>query len=478
MKAYAVYGPPGTGKTTELLRRVEIAAETFRRNRIGFLSFTKAGAGEALKRLGVTRSDVICTIHSLMFRLTNCSSPSVVDYRKLRQFGEAAGYQFRGQATDTGEQMELGDQYLSILQKAENMLVRRLDEAYYDSDRPGDLAGFKHFAKSYRSWKDSYGFVDFNDMLARYLDNPVPAPIDILFVDEAQDLSDLQWRVLDTLVSVTPGLVEMTIAGDDDQAIYEWAGANTHGMLEFEERYGAERTVLSQSWRVPVSVHAVAVNIASTIETRVEKTYGPRPGDVGRVLRSGVFDPKSIKHGEDILILARSYVTRKEIEDELIRFRIPYRNEGGYPGLFASKVAEAIRVFNKLRNGEGISQIEIDKMVGVADDRTRRDIERKDYRAILSRGFIRSFTIPPQLVDFYREADLSAEPSIRLSTIHSAKGREADRVILHTGLTAKTVRDMDRDEGHADAEARVWYVGVTRAKSTLEILEGDNAYPI
>lgn len=476
MKAYAVYGPPGCGKTTEMLRRVEAAKTRFKVNEIGFLSFTKAGAAEALKRLNISRSDKICTIHSLMYRMNNISAPAVVDSLKLRKFGDRTGFRFRGQSNDTGEQMEIGDQYIAVLGKCANRMTP-LREEYYESDRPGDWEGFRFFAESYESWKQANGYVDFNDMLKLYLQFPSPTGIKCLFVDEAQDLSDLQWAVIDKIIEVDKP-DEVHIAGDDDQAIYEWSGANTHGMAEFEDRYDAERSVLRLSWRVPALVHSVAMGVVNTIENRVPKEYLPRADSAGQVRRIAHFDPKSVSHGADIMILCRNFMTRKQVEDELIRHRIPYRNEGGMPGLFASRVAEAIRVFRKLEAGESISQTEIDKLVAASDERTRRDIQTRDFKAILQRGYIRSFVIPPTLVDFYRDADFSTEPTIRLSTIHSAKGREAERVILHTGLTDKTYRDMDKSQSHFDAEARVWYVGVTRAKHSLEILEGENGYPI
>lgn len=470
MKTHAVYGPPGCGKTTEMLRRVEEAKTRYKPSEICFLSFTKAGAAEALKRLGIARSDKICTIHSLMFRLTNCTAAAVVDNYKLRKFGDKTGFRFRGQSNDTGEQMEIGDQYIAILSKAINRQSPLRDE-YHESDRPGDWAGFEFFCRSYQDWKRANGYVDFNDMLTGYLKNPTQHGSRIIFVDEAQDLSNLQWAVIEQMIKMG-GVEEVHIAGDDDQAIYEWSGANTHGMAEFEDRHESDRTILTQSWRVPASVHAKAMQVVGTIENRVDKEYLPR-AEQGVIRRMYQFNPKSLRHGDDTLILCRNYVTRKEVEDELIRHRIPYRNEGGLPGLFASRIADAIRVFKKLETGNAVTQSELDKIIAVADDRTRKEVQTKQMDPMLKRGFLRCLVIPPHLIDFYRDADLTSEPTIRLSTIHSAKGREADHVILHTGLTQKTLNDMDRNW---DAEARVWYVGVTRSRHTLDILEGENGY--
>lgn len=472
MEAHTVYGPPGCGKTTEMLKRVEEAKSRYKASEICFLSFTKAGAAEALKRLGLSRSDKICTIHSLMFRLNNISGASVVDSKKLRVFSSKTGFRFKGQANDTGEQMELGDQYLAILSKQVNRGTD-LREEYYDSDRPGDWSGFEFFCRSYLSWKSSNGFVDFNDMLAMYVANPVDHGAAVVFIDEAQDLSNLQWAVVDKMASFKR-VKEIHIAGDDDQAIYEWSGASPHGMAEFQDRYNSSGLILSQSWRVPVSVHGVAMGIAATIKSRVDKKYSPRPAQ-GLVRRMSSFNPQSISAGEDVLILCRSYVTRKEVEDELILSRIPYKNEGGLPGLFSSRIADAIRIFRKLERGESISSSEVEKLALVANTHTKEEIQSKNFLPMLRRGFLRSLVVPPQLVDFYRDADLDSEPSVRLSTIHTAKGREAERVILHTGLTSRTLTDMDKN---GDAEARVWYVGATRAKDTLDILEGENPYPV
>lgn len=472
MKTYTIYGPPGTGKTTEMLNRVEKAKSRYSVNEICYLSFTKAGAAEVLKRLNIPRSDRICTIHSLMYRLNEISAQSVVDTFKLRKFGDKTGFTFKNQANDTGEEMGIGDKYLFILSKSFNRMSSKYNE-YYESDRPGNYAEFDHFCSTYSNWKMANGYVDFNDMLQIYLENPVPHGAKIIFIDEAQDLSNLQWAVIEKMIKIGE-VEEIHIAGDDDQAIYEWNGANTHGMLQFEEKYNAERVVLNQSWRIPKSVYGIAMSVIGQIKNRVDKEYLPK-NDTGEVVRYSMFSSGVINHGEDTLILCRNFVTRKEVESELIKHRIPYKNEGGMGGLFNTRLADAIRVFNKLSTGESITQAQIDKMIQVSDERTRKELTLKNFTGLLNRGFLRSFNIPPNQIEFYREADMMQDPTIRISTIHSAKGREADHVVVHTGLTQKTINDM---EINPDAEARVFYVAVTRAKNKLTIVEGDANYRI
>ena len=60
------------------------------------------------------------------------------------------------------------------------------------------------------------------------------------------------------------------------------------------------------------------------------------------------------------------------------------------------------------------------------------------------------------------------QPRIRISTIHAAKGAEADNVILFTDITHKVFNNYQRDP---DDETRVFYVGMTRAKKRLYLIE-------
>ena len=76
---------------------------------------------------------------------------------------------------------------------------------------------------------------------------------------------------------------------------------------------------------------------------------------------------------------------------------------------------------------------------------------------------------------------LSKEARVKLSTIHAAKGREADNVLLILDTT-KTIREaIEKSQDKEDEENRVWYVGVTRTKQNLYIMAAkkeDQGYDI
>ena len=63
--------------------------------------------------------------------------------------------------------------------------------------------------------------------------------------------------------------------------------------------------------------------------------------------------------------------------------------------------------------------------------------------------------------------ELSKPARVKLSTMHAAKGGEADNVLLVLDNTKKIREAVDKDQDKRDEEHRVWYVGVTRTKQKL-----------
>lgn len=434
-----------------------------------FLSFTKAGANEALGRLKLQRSDTICTIHSLMFRMTEVSSNQVVDLPKLREFGKVASFEFSGAGFDNAEAMGMGDRYSAIFQRS---IARGTlpSEEYANSDRPGDRENFRVFCKSYHQWKRTNGYVDYSDMLQRYINRPTQHHGKVIMVDEAQDLSQHQWKVIELLVENGP-VEEVHIAGDDDQAVFEWSGANPHGMALFEEKYQAERLILDTSHRVPRRAQVLALDVIERVTNRVRKSYKPRAAD-GDVKVYSAFTGNMLRN-KPSLVLCRSNHTKSEVEQELVRHRIPYSNDGGRPGMFDNAVAKAVRSIHKMQNGEELTRNDVEAVSVVATTDTKALLDKRDFAAIAKKGHERSIRIPFSMIEFYRSVDLAQQPYVKLSTIHGAKGREHDHVVLHLGLTDRIINGM---QTNPDQEARVFYVGLTRCREAMSIIDDGSGY--
>ena len=69
------------------------------------------------------------------------------------------------------------------------------------------------------------------------------------------------------------------------------------------------------------------------------------------------------------------------------------------------------------------------------------------------------------------EKILTDKPRIKISTIHKAKGGEADNVAVLLDSSKLCVESEDQD-----SEVRTFYVGITRAKKTLHLIESTSQY--
>jgi len=462
MKSTAIYGPPGTGKTTWMMNKVaEYMAKGYSPNDIMYLSFTRAAAAEVLRRMGVKSSDTVSTIHSACYRLLRLNGSSLVNYSKLLKFGQTIGMPFKGNTDDMHETMELGDIYLSLYSLARNKLDGNEVE-YERSDRPGSWNEFQFFFESYDSWKKSNGLIDFTDMLEKYQQSPREHGCKVIFIDESQDLSPLQWEVIREVVN-QPGVESVYFAGDDDQAIFEWAGADPHGMRSFEGDTDADRLILDKSWRIPFSVHEVVTGIANKIRDRVKKRYDPRDEE-GEVEYSELFEPADQDSG---FILCRTHSIKQKLEKSLIERRVPFRSgSGGLPGPFDCKAAKAIRAWHQYKDTKVLSAKGLETMIAAATDKVRADLLAGDKTSILSEDPHRVFRIPYLFQHYFADVDILSEPNLITNTIHSSKGQEADEV---TVITDWTPRVEAGSVLKPDSELRVWYVAMSRAKHKLRI---------
>ena len=478
-----IYGPPGTGKTTAMMERLEKEAKTVGRNYMAFISFTRAAAHEAESRLSAPIRWA-STIHSMAFNLLNLTSSQVVDQGALRDFGNVVGFPITGYSPMVVEwaDLQLGDRIMNLIDKVKSSTAKpeewadRLKFEYGFSDQPAGLAEVEYVFKSYENWKESYGYFDFNDMIHYAISRELNPRVKVLFIDEGQDLSGLQWRWIEQICR-GPDVERVYVAGDDDQSIYGWAGAVPTGMDDFGKIFDAKVTVLSQTWRYGRNIHTVAERLIKTIGHRQEKKYLPskKPDQV-----STMYDlTQSLGWGwnQSIAILFRNHSIRRTLEEDLRLGGIPYEHISGYPSPMTNKTARAIMAWHDCSWGVEPQEKDLKAMARVATSPLlRQAIVDGKTETMLRMGWRAAFEIPPELDMYYENMDWeNIAPLIQIGTIHSAKGMEWDKVILINSMGAQT---MENSVHNYDNECRVWYVGVTRAREYLDIIEEGHGFPI
>jgi DNA helicase-2/ATP-dependent DNA helicase PcrA len=142
--------------------------------------------------------------------------------------------------------------------------------------------------------------VDFGDQIHRTLEllRARPALLGTLrerfryiLVDEFQDTNHAQLEMLRLLAG--EGAPNITVVGDDDQAIYRWRGAAAANLLAFRERYlGAREVVLTENHRsTQLILDAAARLIAYNNPFRLEVMAG-----IDKRLRSARSDGPAVRH--------------------------------------------------------------------------------------------------------------------------------------------------------------------------------------
>ena len=197
-----VLGPPGTGKTTFLLRTVEdLFKKGIKPYELAYLAFTKKAASEALQR-AVEKFDYepdqliyFRTIHSLCYFWQGLNKSDVLDRKDLRTFSQSVGEKISS-AWDGENLMALnskGDNMLFLENMARNMGMS-YRAAWNVANSDLSWIHFDWFCKNYNNFKETNYLMDFTDMLTGFLEFETKPPLKALIVDEAQDLSALQWR--------------------------------------------------------------------------------------------------------------------------------------------------------------------------------------------------------------------------------------------------------------------------------------------
>ena len=484
MTTTLLLGGAGAGKTTRLLGLVEAALQAGARpDEIAFLTFTRAAAhearGRAMAKFGLEEKELpwFRTLHSLAFRALGWKREWIFGRGHREQLAELTGEEFNGEVNDEEGPVDLHGTKLAgqllFLDQYARTTCCSLQAAWHAHGLDLDWRRAERFSAAYTQLRKDLLLYDFTDLLEEYLRVGTPLPVKLAIVDEAQDLTPLQWAVADRVFAGVPAV---WVAGDDDQAVHHWAGAAPERL--FEDRYDAIVT-LPASHRLPRAVYAVAAGVLAQVRRRRGKpaAAAERPGRVDWLAAP---DEADLSRGTWLLLARTGYQLRELVK--LARAQGVAYSLRGNPSV-DPKLLRAIRAYETLRGGRLSAVDEKDAALILLAAGVKMELPPRYYGLADLGGYgVRTdrlwhdaFTAVPLeereylLACLRRGERLTEAPRVRIETIHGAKGREADNVLLLTELTGRVARGYELDP---DSEHRVFYVGVTRARERLCVVEG------
>lgn len=308
----------------------------------------------------------------------------------------------------------------------------------------------------YEAWLADHRFQDFHDMIYNAIEaierNPSTfrSRYDHLLVDEFQDVAISQIRLIQALTRTDEG-ARLFCVGDDWQSIYAFRGAVVEYFVDFEEYFGpATRTALTRNYRCPSTIVDASTRLIQQNPAQLEKEIEPM---VDRDTTPRVHTIKGYNDwayaervGEQAAELAARYLDAGSDPDDIM---VLSRYDAGAP--YTDLVKDALEDREIPYDGNG---------------------DRDTYR-------------PPEMQSpSHRESEMG----VSVFSAHQAKGREAPHVILlhvatgPAGFSPETKSDdlvnpiRDIPANTAAEERRLFYVALTRAEQSLDILTRRNQH--
>ena len=509
------------------LERPEVAGNPFA---IGFSSFTRAARAEAASRAssawGIPQADLekrgwFRTAHSVAYKQLGIEPGEVLGGGKEDDLwvSNALGSDVQAcfDEDDGGVAMYMGDPVaaaaLNYWSFARSMVVplREVVEADQSPDAPSADEVVKRI-DLYETAKRLDGRIDFTDMLCRFAgvhNDPASGPQEVApqgavpdevvgwIFDEAQDASRLLDMACRRLVT-GDSCRWAWLVGDPWQVLYSWAGASSKYFMAWD--VGKNQKIMPKSYRCARPILELGELCLKRLPDYWDRGIAPADHE-GSIEESENFedDLADIDPREETLVIARTNRHVARIAAILDDVGVPFRRVKAKQGAYNRDLGMAC--LWKLQHGMGVSGEEWTQAIDILPSKSLdgRTWLTRGSKAAWNKGLKDQFDLVftedlPSLgaTEHLRSAIASGEwsglpdggtkwaaaakrygiecvatPKVRIGTIHSVKGQEADKVVVLTSVGRRIRQSEEDSQERHDEERRIEYVAVTRARKKL-----------
>lgn len=502
-----VVAGPGSGKTLAIIRRIAgLIQQGVTPESILAVTFTNRAAREMRERLfgllGATSYKVfVGTLHLLGLRIIreNTTNGFVV-FNREEQVGllQSLLQVSKAKATDIADEIS----HIKGLALDPSSELKEIFEQYQTTMMANKALDFDELIlKPIR-------MLDNSSQLKKYSDS-----FHHIIIDEYQDINPAQYRLLRLLVG---DKTTICAVGDPDQAIYAFRGADVENFLNFRKDFvGATEVTLNLNYRSSGNIVRSSAKMIMHNKKRIEKELLAVKSDGPMIVVASVSDEESegefIVHEiesrlgglshyrlqnqinekdypnasycfSDFAVIFRTNSQARAIEERLAESGIPCRLVGrGNTGSGAKTydMASSLRRFSSsIENRSQLFETKATEFLEYFARNCQIDSDQiKDFinHIKLIFGDAWSETMAGDIVnelnllapsdDFDRRAE-----AVALMTLHMAKGLEF-KVIFISGVEDGLI-PYRKGNGPVDLEEerRLFYVGMTRAKDELFLL--------
>lgn len=273
----------GSGKTTtciHLIAKRVLTGEIKDTEKLLFTTFSKPGVNEMktrldklFKTLGIRKTVTVRTLHSFFLHLLKefgVNMEIIKNYERTKYIREACK-QYDVNCSD--ENILAIDTLLSY--QVNNLMSDSAVVASPNNKVDGlTLEKYRAIRVAYKDKKASAGVIDYDDMqtyiylwlvkfakseqeseraVAKSVRDYCKALWDDFYIDEAQDISKIQYAIIKEIVAKEDDMTKLdktlVFIGDDDQAIYQWRGSDPDIILSVAPTFDLTTLVLSTNYR-------------------------------------------------------------------------------------------------------------------------------------------------------------------------------------------------------------------------------------